>query len=94
VKKHLLIFFLLLSLTSPAVFAQRKAVPKATNTPKATSSLLSDKSIEVPIVTKTLPNGLEVIVLRDTAVPLATVELAVRNGSFTLNICFSRRTML
>lgn len=80
-KKHLFIFFLLLSLTSPAVLAQRKPAPKPKNAP--TSSLLSDKSMEVPIVTKTLANGLEVIVLRDPAVPIATVELAVRNGSFT-----------
>jgi zinc protease len=37
----------------------------------------------VPFVNKTLPNGLEVIVLRDPSVPIVTVELAVRNGSFT-----------
>ncbi|QYO67288.1 M16 family metallopeptidase [Leptolyngbya sp. 7M] len=37
----------------------------------------------VPFVNKTLPNGLEVIVLQDQSVPLVTVELAVRNGSFT-----------
>lgn len=37
----------------------------------------------VPFVSKTLANGLEVIVLQDPSVPLVTVELAVRNGSFT-----------
>ncbi len=37
----------------------------------------------VPFVNKTLPNGLEVIVLQDPSVPIVTVELAVRNGSFT-----------
>ena len=37
----------------------------------------------VPFVNRTLPNGLEVIVLPDPSVPLVTVELAVRNGSFT-----------
>jgi zinc protease len=36
-----------------------------------------------PFVNRTLPNGLEVIVLEDHSVPLVTVELAVRNGSFT-----------
>src|SRR5256714_1604348 len=36
-----------------------------------------------PLVSKVLPNGLEVIVLEDHSVPLVTVELAVRNGSFT-----------
>ncbi len=39
--------------------------------------------LEVPFVNKTLPNGLEVIVLADNSVPLVTVEMAVRNGSFT-----------
>jgi zinc protease len=36
-----------------------------------------------PLVNRILPNGLEVIVLEDHSVPLVTVELAVRNGSFT-----------
>jgi zinc protease len=36
-----------------------------------------------PLVNKVLANGLEVIVLEDHSVPLVTVELAVRNGSFT-----------
>jgi len=30
-----------------------------------------------------LPNGLEVIVVQNNFVPIATIELAVRNGSFT-----------
>ena len=37
----------------------------------------------VPFVNKTLSNGLEMVVLEDHSVPLVTVELAVRNGSFT-----------
>ncbi len=36
-----------------------------------------------PFVNKKLANGLEVIVLPDKSVPLVTVEIAVRNGSFT-----------
>jgi zinc protease len=35
------------------------------------------------LVNRILPNGLEVIVLEDHSVRLVTVELAVRNGSFT-----------
>ncbi len=35
------------------------------------------------LVNKILPNGLEVIVLEDHSIPLVTVELAVKNGSFT-----------
>jgi len=38
---------------------------------------------EIPFVSKKLANGLEVIVLQDSSVPLVTVELAVRTGSFT-----------
>ncbi|MEA2205440.1 MAG: zinc protease [Blastocatellia bacterium] len=37
----------------------------------------------VPFVSKALSNGLEMVVLEDHSVPLVTVELAVRNGSFT-----------
>ena len=35
------------------------------------------------IAGKVLANGLEVIVLEDHSVPIVTIELAVRNGSFT-----------
>lgn len=38
---------------------------------------------EIPIVTKKLTNGMEIIVLPDSSVPLVTIEFAVRNGSFT-----------
>jgi len=31
----------------------------------------------------TLPNGLQLLVVEDNSVPLVTVEIAVRNGSFT-----------
>jgi zinc protease len=37
----------------------------------------------VPLVDERLPNGLDIVVLEDHSVPLVTVELAVRNGSFT-----------
>ena len=35
------------------------------------------------IASKVLPNGLEVVVFEDHSVPIVTIELAVRNGSFT-----------
>jgi zinc protease len=35
------------------------------------------------ITSRVLPNGLEVVTLEDHSVPLVTIELAVRNGSFT-----------
>ncbi len=41
------------------------------------------EGIDIPFVNRTMANGLEVIVLPDSSVPLVTVELAARNGSFT-----------
>ena len=38
---------------------------------------------ELPIYSRTLPNGLEVIVIENPAVPLVTVELNVKNGAYT-----------
>lgn len=66
----------------PARPSQAKAPAAATAAPAATPAP-ARQSIEVPFVNKVLPNGLEVIVLPDKSVPLVTVELAVRNGSFT-----------
>ena len=41
------------------------------------------EAIQIPFVNKTLRNGLEIIVLPDSAVPIVTVEVAVKNGSYT-----------
>ncbi len=38
---------------------------------------------QTQLVNHVLANGLEVIVLEDTSVPLVTIELAVKNGSYT-----------
>src|SRR5258708_19176676 len=48
------------------------AAPARTTTAKPTSDIAS----------KVLANGLEVVVLEDHSVPIVTIELAVRNGSF------------
>ena len=63
----------------------RKARPKpapakpviATKAPDA----IPQKPADIP--SRVLPNGLEVIVLEDHSVPLVTINLAVRNGSYT-----------
>src|SRR4051794_35377881 len=58
--------------------------------------------LEKIIQRRVLPNGLEVIVVENHGVPLATVEIDVKNGSFTqtpntrvwltcMSICSSRR---
>lgn len=59
---------------------QRAAQQRPQPTPAPPSGPLAEAA---PFVNKVLPNGLEVIVLEDHSVPLVTVELAVRNGSFT-----------
>ncbi len=55
------------------VVTQATAAAPARSAPQAPSQL----------VNKILPNGLEVIVLEDHSIPLVTIELAVKNGSFT-----------
>lgn len=67
-----------LSIFSNGLWAQPS---KASSTKAVTSP--ARPAYAVPFVSKTLSNGLEVIVLRDASVPIVTVELAVRNGSFT-----------
>lgn len=82
VKKFFLGSFLALSLFNNSILAQTAARPKPAPKPTALASK-PQQGIEVPFVNKTLANGLEVIVLPDSSVPLVTVEMAVRNGSFT-----------
>ncbi|MBA3354280.1 MAG: insulinase family protein [Blastocatellia bacterium] len=56
---------------------------KPRNSAAVVKAASSQPTYAVPFVSKTLANGLEVIVLQDSSVPIVTVELAVRNGSFT-----------
>ena len=49
----------------------------------ATSTHAQRADLEKIIQRRVLPNGLEVIVVENHGVPLATVEIDVRNGSFT-----------
>jgi zinc protease len=84
VKKYYLSLFLILSLLPAISPAQKSAAkPAVAPTPAAAAALAPKPAYEIPIVTKTLSNGMEIIVLPDHSVPLVTVELAVRNGSFT-----------
>lgn len=46
-------------------------------------SAFSQKKIADNMYFKKLPNGLEIVVVVDNTVPLATIEMACRNGSFT-----------
>src|SRR4026209_1915970 len=88
VKRSLLLVFLVWSLlVTPAVTPGQKRTPQ-TASPRSTAVAPAPaKSVPlaeaVPFVNKTLSNGLEIVVLEDHSVPLVTVELAVRNGSYT-----------
>ena len=46
-------------------------------------SVFSQQKIAEDMYFKKLPNGLEILVVVDNTVPLATIEMACRNGSFT-----------
>jgi zinc protease len=61
-----------LSLFLAGVLAAQSAAPSAVPRPDS-----------LPIASRTLANGLEVIVVENHAVPLVTVELDVRNGAYT-----------
>lgn len=86
-KNKILSSLLILSISASISFAQGKkpsqVKPKSTSSTVQTTTPQTQQGVAVPFVNKTLPNGLEVIVLPDTGVPLVTVEMAVRNGSFT-----------
>lgn len=84
-KKFYISSLLILSLFSTLNFAQVKKTVKVKpkNSVEAKVADTKQDEIKVPFVNKTLANGLEVIVLPDASVPLVTVEIAVRNGSFT-----------
>lgn len=78
-KSFLLAFVLTLSFLPTSGLAQA-----GRESPAAVAAAAKAKpAYEIPIVTKTLANGFEIIVLPDSSIPLVTVELAVRNGSFT-----------
>ncbi len=82
-KRSLLILLLVVSLFAPSlVFAdyvkdseqQRRGAPA----PQKTVSVP-----EAKLINRILANGLEIIVLEDRSLPLVTIEMAVKNGSYT-----------
>lgn len=81
-RKIFLSAVLIAAVSANVVFAQ-KTKPRPQVVKKPAVSTTQQLAAEVPIVTRTLANGLEVIVLPDPSLPLITVELDVRNGSFT-----------
>ncbi|HEX8178973.1 MAG TPA: pitrilysin family protein [Pyrinomonadaceae bacterium] len=76
---------LLLSLGWPVATlaqTQRVSAPAQTAAPAAAQAKPLPQAAS-QLANKILANGLEVIVLEDHSIPLITIELAVKNGSFT-----------
>ena len=83
-KRSLLVLFLLFSLLTPgAVFASQQSVPNAQSARLGATGAAPARLPEAKLVSRVLANGLEVIVLEDHSVPIVTIELAVKNGSYT-----------
>lgn len=74
--------------TTPSAAAQRTTAPAAASRRTSESALPATaarvrSTLEKVIHREVLPNGLEVIVVENHGVPLATVEIDVKNGAFT-----------
>jgi len=87
VKRTFLVSLLLFCLLAPSSLVvgavpQRKAAKPAATTP-APATAVPARLPEAKIFSHVLPNGLEVIILEDHSIPLVTIELAVKNGSYT-----------
>jgi zinc protease len=86
VKRNLLIFLLGWSLFVPFAARITPAVARAAQAPVASAqspATAPARPAQSLIVSRELANGLEVIIVEDHSVPIVTIELAVRNGSFT-----------
>ena len=86
VKRSFLVILLLLTLLSPSTLSarivqQQQRAPRPTATAPAAAA--PARLPEAKLISHVLPNGLEVIILEDHSIPLVTIELAVKNGSYT-----------
>lgn len=88
VKRSLLVFLLLITLLSPSTLSARVLTPQQRSTKPTTTAAPATEAAparlpQANLISKVLSNGLEIIVLEDHSIPLVTIELAVRNGSYT-----------
>jgi len=84
VKRILLVLALIASFVAPLT-ARPMSIstnPQRQSQGAAPARIAATKPVS-DIASKILANGLEVVVLEDHSVPVVTIELAVRNGSFT-----------
>src|ERR1043165_3391663 len=85
VKRSSLVLLLLLTLLSPSTRSARIVTQQRTTrpTPTAAAPAPGPRLPEAKIFSQVMANGLEVIILEDHSIPLVTIELAVKNGSYT-----------
>jgi len=87
VKRSSLALLLVLTLLLPSTLSAR-ILPTQQRTAKPGTAAPATAPAparlpEAKIINQVLPNGLEIIVLEDHSIPLVTIELAVKNGSYT-----------
>jgi len=84
VKRILLVLALIVSFVAPLTARPMpiSRTPLRQSQGAAPARIAATKPVS-DIASKILANGLEVVVLEDHSVPVVTIELAVRNGSFT-----------
>jgi zinc protease len=79
----MIVTLLLLCLTTPSTL-QAAVQQKKPASPTASAAATAPARLpEAKIFSHVLANGLEIIVLEDHSIPLVTIELAVKNGSYT-----------
>ncbi|HKO98623.1 MAG TPA: pitrilysin family protein [Pyrinomonadaceae bacterium] len=78
----LLIVFSLLG-SPAALIAQRRTPPQSRVAAPQQTAAAPARLPQAQLANRVLANGLEIIVLEDHSIPLITIELAVRNGSYT-----------
>ena len=86
--KRFSILFLLLCLLAPStlfaeVVPQQRTARPAPTKPAQPTAAPAPRLPEAKLISQVLANGLEVIILEDHSIPLVTIELAVKNGSYT-----------
>lgn len=83
VKRILLIFGLMLGLIAPVTGRPPFSRHPSPSQDQGAKTAKTATKPAADINSRVLANGLEVVILADHSVPLVTIELAVRNGSFT-----------
>ena len=81
-KRSLLIFSLLFCLLSPTALQSSQSLQRQAAKPTAAAPATA-RLPEAKLISHVLANGLEIIVLEDHSIPLVTLSLACKNGSYT-----------